>query len=191
MALVYRGIKESRNASNFLVVLKLMVFVVIAVGAFYVKPENWSPFAPNGSAGVLSGVAAVFFAFIGFDSISTTAEECKNPQHDLPRAMIYCLIICTVLYIAITLVLTGMVNYTELRVDDPLAYVFEKLNLNFMAGVIWSECSNCNNQCLAGISLWTTKNLDDHESCMDCYGKNSVKFTQNIKHLGLQPLLQV
>ncbi len=136
-ALVYRGIKESRNASNFLVVLKLMViFVVIAVGAFYVKPENWSPFAPNGSAGVLSGVAAVFFAFIGFDSISTTAEECKNPQHDLPRAMIYCLIICTVLYIAITLVLTGMVNYTELRVDDPLAYVFEKLNLNFMAGVI-------------------------------------------------------
>lgn len=136
-ALVYRGIKESRNASNILVVLKLIIILtVIGVGAFYIKPENWSPFAPNGTQGVLSGVAAVFFAFIGFDSISTTAEECKNPQRDLPRAMIYCLVICTVLYIAITLVLTGMVNYTELRVDDPLAYVFAKLDMNFMAGVI-------------------------------------------------------
>lgn len=135
--LVFRGIKESRNTSNILVILKLAVIVmVIVVGAFYVKPENWSPFAPNGVQGVLSGVAAVFFAFIGFDSISTTAEECKNPQRDLPRAMIYCLIICTVLYIAITLVLTGMVNYTELRVDDPLAYVFSKIDMNFMAGIV-------------------------------------------------------
>ncbi|WP_460984092.1 amino acid permease [Spirosoma fluminis] len=136
-ALVYIGIKESRNASNLLVVLKLVVIgVVIAVGAFYVKPANWSPFAPNGVGGVLSGVASVFFAFIGFDSISTTAEECRNPQRDLPRAMIYCLVICTVLYVLITLVLTGMVNFKELGVDDPLAYVFQKLNLNFMAGII-------------------------------------------------------
>ncbi|MGA0557810.1 amino acid permease [Larkinella sp. VNQ87] len=136
-ALVYVGIKESRTASNILVVLKLAVIgLVIAAGAFYVKPENWSPFAPNGVSGVLSGVASVFFAFIGFDSISTTAEECRNPQRDLPRAMIYCLIICTVLYVLITLVLTGMVNYKELGVDDPLAYVFQKVNLNFVAGVI-------------------------------------------------------
>ncbi len=136
-ALVYIGIKESRTASNILVVLKLAVIgLVIAVGAFYVKPENWSPFAPNGVAGVLSGVASVFFAFIGFDSISTTAEECKNPQRDLPRAMLYCLAICTVLYVAITLVLTGMVNYKELGVSDPLAYVFQKVNLDFVAGVI-------------------------------------------------------
>ncbi|PWK24426.1 amino acid transporter [Arcicella aurantiaca] len=136
-SLVYIGIKESRTASNFLVVLKLVViFLVISVGAFYVKPENWSPFAPNGAKGVLGGVASVFFAFIGFDSISTTAEECKNPQRDLPRAMIYCLVICAVLYVCITLVLTGMVNYTELKVDDPLAYVFQKINLDFMAGVI-------------------------------------------------------
>jgi basic amino acid/polyamine antiporter, APA family len=136
-ALVYIGIKESRTASNFLVVLKLaVIFLVICVGAFYVKPENWSPFAPNGAKGVLGGVASVFFAFIGFDSISTTAEECKNPQRDLPRAMIYCLVICAVLYVCITLVLTGMVNYTELKVDDPLAYVFQKINLDFMAGVI-------------------------------------------------------
>jgi APA family basic amino acid/polyamine antiporter len=135
--LVYVGIKESRTAGNLLVVLKLAVIgLVIAAGAFYIKPENWSPFAPNGVSGVLSGVASVFFAFIGFDSISTTAEECKNPQRDLPRAMIYCLIICTVLYVLITLVLTGMVNYKELGVDDPLAYVFQKVNLNFIAGII-------------------------------------------------------
>ncbi|GAB3896261.1 amino acid permease [Spirosoma agri] len=136
-ALVYIGIKESRAASNILVVLKLAVIaLVISVGAFYVKPANWSPFAPNGISGVLSGVASVFFAFIGFDSISTTAEECKNPQRDLPRAMLYCLAICTVLYVLITLVLTGMVNYKELGVSDPLAYVFQKINLDFVAGVI-------------------------------------------------------
>jgi basic amino acid/polyamine antiporter, APA family len=136
-ALVYVGVKESRNVSNFLVALKLVVILlVICVGAFYVKPENWTPFAPNGSKGVLKGVALVFFAFIGFDSISTMAEECKNPQRDLPRAMIYCLVICAVLYVMITTVLTGMVNYTELKVDDPLAYVFQKVNLDFVAGVI-------------------------------------------------------
>ena len=136
-SLVYIGIKESRTASNILVVLKLAVIaLVIGVGAFYVKPANWSPFAPNGVSGVLSGVASVFFAFIGFDSISTTAEECKNPQRDLPRAMLYCLGICTVLYVLITLVLTGMVNYKELGVSDPLAYVFQKVNLDFVAGVI-------------------------------------------------------
>jgi len=136
-ALVYTGIKESRAASNILVVLKLAVIgLVILAGAFYVKPENWSPFAPNGISGVLGGVASVFFAFIGFDSISTTAEECKDPQRDLPRAMIYCLVICTVLYVLITLILTGMVNYKELGVDDPLAYVFQKVGMNSIAGII-------------------------------------------------------
>ncbi len=135
--LVFIGIKESRIASNILVVLKLaVILLVIVAGAFFIKPENWSPFAPNGMGGVLSGVAAVFFAFIGFDSISTTAEECSNPQRDLPRAMIYALVICTILYVAISLVLTGMVNYTELKVDDPLSYVFSKVGMNFVAGVI-------------------------------------------------------
>jgi amino acid transporter len=135
--LVYVGIKESKNASNLMVLLKvIVVLLVIAVGAFYVNTDNWSPFAPNGLSGVMRGVSAVFFAYIGFDAVSTTAEECKNPQRDLPRAMIYTLIICTVLYVLITLVLTGMVNYTELAVGDPLAYVFEKLDLRFMAGII-------------------------------------------------------
>ncbi|MBO0359504.1 amino acid permease [Hymenobacter sp. BT186] len=136
-AVVYIGIKESKNASNLLVLLKLLVVAtVIGVGVFYVQPGNWSPFAPNGIGGVLKGVSAVFFAYIGFDAISTTAEECKNPQRDLPRAMIYALIICTVLYVIITLVLTGMVSYTELGVGDPLAFVFQKVGLNWLAGVV-------------------------------------------------------
>lgn len=136
-ALVYVGIKESKTASNLMVMLKLVVVIgVIAVGVFYVQPANWSPFAPNGATGVLKGIAAVFFAYIGFDAISTTAEECKDPQRDLPRATILTLIICTILYIVIALVLTGMVSYTELRVSDPLAFVFAKYNLQWMAGIV-------------------------------------------------------
>ncbi|HEY6142439.1 MAG TPA: amino acid permease [Flavobacterium sp.] len=136
-ALVYRGMKESRNASNLMVVVKLfIVLLVIAVGVFYIDTANWNPFAPNGVGGVLKGVSAVFFAYIGFDAISTTAEECKNPQRDLPRGMMWAIIICTILYIAIALVLTGMVSYSELNVGDPLAFVFHKLNLKWMSGII-------------------------------------------------------
>ncbi len=135
--LVYIGIKESRTASNIMVAVKIgVILLVVFGGIFFVKPENWVPFAPNGVDGIMSGVAAVFFAFIGFDSISTTAEECRNPQRDLPRAMILCLLICAVLYILITLVLTGMVHYTELNVKDPLAYVFEYVGMDYMAGIV-------------------------------------------------------
>ncbi len=135
--LVYIGIKESKNASNMMVLVKLVIIlVVIAVGAFYVDTKNWSPFMPNGISGVLKGVSAVFFAYIGFDAISTTAEECNNPQRDLPRGMFYSIIICTVLYVAIALVLTGIVHYSELNVGDPLAYAFQKRGLNFISGVI-------------------------------------------------------
>ncbi len=138
-ALVFVGIRESKRASNIMVALKLaVIFLVIVMGAYYVRPENWSPFAPNGASGVMRGVAAVFFAYVGFDALSTTAEECKNPQRDLPRAMIFSLIICTVLYIAIALVLTGMVNYTRLQVGDPLAFAFgpEGVNLRWVEGVV-------------------------------------------------------
>lgn len=136
-ALVYRGMKESRNASNLMVAIKLcIILLVIAVGIFYVDTDNWSPFAPNGVGGILKGVSAVFFAYIGFDAISTTAEECKNPQRDLPRGMMWAIIICTVLYVIIALVLTGMVNYSELNVGDPLAFVFQKLDLKWMSGII-------------------------------------------------------
>ena len=135
--LVYRGIRESKNASNIMVAVKLIVVVmVITIGVFYVDAENWSPFLPEGWSGVLAGVSGVFFAYIGFDAISTTAEECHNPQRDLPKGMFYSIIICTVLYILIALVLTGMVNYKELRVDDPLAFVFGRRGLNWISGVI-------------------------------------------------------
>jgi APA family basic amino acid/polyamine antiporter len=135
--LVYRGINESRKASNVMVVIKLaVILLVVAVGIFYVDTDNWNPFAPNGISGILKGVSAVFFAYIGFDAISTTAEECKDPQRDLPRGMMWAIIICTVLYIVIALVLTGMVSYKDLNVGDPLAFVFQKLNLKWMSGII-------------------------------------------------------
>ncbi len=135
--LVYRGMKESRNASNLMVVVKLcIILLVIAVGIFYVDTANWDPFAPNGVGGILKGVSAVFFAYIGFDAISTTAEECKDPQRDLPKGMMWAIIICTILYVVIALVLTGMVNYADLNVGDPLAFVFEKLDLKWMSGII-------------------------------------------------------
>ncbi|MGQ9805780.1 MAG: amino acid permease [Chlorobiales bacterium] len=138
-AIVYIGIKESRTTTNAMVILKIgVVLLVIAIGAFYVQPENWAPFMPNGFGGVMAGVSSVFFAYIGFDAISTTAEECKNPQRDLPRGMIYSLIICTVLYVMIALVLTGMTSYTKLQVGDPLAFVFgaEGVNVSWISGVI-------------------------------------------------------
>ncbi len=135
--LVYIGIYETKVASNTMVVLKIgILFLIISVGSFYIDPKNWHPFAPNGVTGVLKGVSGVFFAYIGFDAISTTAEECRNPRRDLPRAIILALIITTVLYILISLVLTGMVHYTDLGVGDPLAYAFQKLHLTKLSGII-------------------------------------------------------
>ncbi len=136
-ALVYIGINETKRANNIMVLVKLMILMAfIGVGAFYINHDNWSPFAPNGASGVMKGVAGVFFAYIGFDAISTTAEECKNPQRDLPRSMILSLFITTILYVLISLVLTGMVNYTELGVSDPLAFVFERVGLIKFSGII-------------------------------------------------------
>lgn len=135
--LVYVGIRETRRATNLMVILKMVILLaVVAIGAFYVAPENWSPFLPNGFEGMMKGVSAVFFAYIGFDAISTTAEECENPQRDLPRGMIYSLIICTILYIIIALVLTGMVSYENLQVGDPLAFVFQQVGLNKISYII-------------------------------------------------------
>lgn len=135
--LVYIGIYETKVANNIMVLIKLTILLtIIAVGTFWINPENWNPFAPNGLPGVMKGVAGVFFAYIGFDAISTTAEECENPQRDLPRSMILSLIITTILYVLISLVLTGMVHYSELAVGDPLAFVFEKVGLTRFSGVI-------------------------------------------------------
>lgn len=136
-AIVYVGINESRKAGNIMVIIKLLViFLVIVLGGYYADPANWTPFNPNGFSGVMKGVSAVFFAYIGFDAISTTAEECKNPQRDLPRGMIYSLIICTVLYVLLALVLTGMVQYTKLNVGDPLALVFEARGMKWISGIV-------------------------------------------------------
>jgi APA family basic amino acid/polyamine antiporter len=135
--LVYVGIKESKTTGNVLVFIKLLaILLVISAGAFYINSDNWIPFAPNGISGIFKGTAGVFFAYIGFDAISTTAEECKNAQKDLPRAMLWSLLICTVLYVIIALVLTGMVSYKELNVGDPLAYVFQKYDLTFLTEII-------------------------------------------------------
>jgi amino acid transporter len=135
--LVYRGIKESKNASNIMVILKLVAIVlVIVVGVAYIDVKNYEPFMPNGFKGVMSGVSALFFTYIGFDAVSTLAEEAKNPQRDLPRGMFYSLLICTVLYIFITLVLTGMVPYTSLAVGDPLAFVLGERGINWLEYIV-------------------------------------------------------
>jgi amino acid transporter len=142
--LVYKGIKESRNFSNLMVWLKMaVVALVIIVGGYLVfsngLTSNWMPvndegvssFMPNGFKGVMMAVSGVFFAYIGFDAVSVLAEESKNPQRDLPRGMIYSLVICTVVYILLTLVLTGAVHYKQFDgVGDPLAFIFESHNLN-------------------------------------------------------------
>lgn len=135
--LTYVGIKESKNSANYMVIFKIAVIIfVIILGAFYTKPSYWSPFMPNGFEGVLKGVSAVFYAYIGFDAISTTAEECRNPQRDMPRGMMYSLLICTVLYILIALVLTGMVHFSELNVNDPLSFVFERVGKKWISYIV-------------------------------------------------------
>lgn len=142
--LVYRGVKESRNFSNLMVVLKLLVvLLVIFVGGYFVFANgltpNWLPandtgvhsFMPNGFSGVMAAVSGVFFAYIGFDAVSVLAEESKNPQRDLPKGMILSLVVCTIIYVLLTLVLTGAVNYRNFEgVGDPLAFIFEPQNLN-------------------------------------------------------------
>jgi len=141
-ALAYVGINESRKSANFMVGLKLVVLAFIAVVGFWLifstdKVSNWTPFLPEGMKGVLQSVSSVFFAYIGFDAISTTAEECRNPQKDLPKGMIYSLLICTVIYIITALVITGLVNYKEfLNVADPLAYVFNKIHMQKIGFII-------------------------------------------------------
>jgi basic amino acid/polyamine antiporter, APA family len=142
--LVFRGIKESRNFSNAMVILKLaiVVLVIIVGGALIFSGGlsfNWNPanetgvhsFMPNGFGGIMGAVSGVFFAYIGFDAVSVLAEESKNPQRDLPRGMILSLVICTIVYILLSLVLTGAVNYQKFQgVGDPLAFIFEEQNLN-------------------------------------------------------------
>src|SRR5256712_2954599 len=120
--LLLRGARESATANNIMVVIKLIALgVFIAVGATHINPANYHPFAPNGFRGIHQGAAIVFFAYIGFDAISTAAEETINPQRNLPIGILGGLAICTLIYVIVGAVLTGMVRYTKLAVADPLA----------------------------------------------------------------------
>ncbi len=153
-AVLVKGIQESAGFNTTMVFLKLAaVFFVILVGAFYINPANWSPFAPYGMSGLsffgrplmgqvnaggqpvgmLAGAAIIFFAYIGFDSVSTHAEEAKNPTRDVPIGIIASLLICTILYIAVVAVLTGMVRYDSLSVDAGVSDAFKQ------AGLPWAE----------------------------------------------------
>ena len=119
------GIRESANFNAAMVILKLaVVLFVIVVGAGYVDTANWHPYMPYGPSGVLKGAAYVFFAYIGFDSVSTHAEEARNPQRDVPIGIIVSLLLCTVLYILVAAVLTGMVPYHQIDLDAPVAQAF-------------------------------------------------------------------
>jgi APA family basic amino acid/polyamine antiporter len=149
-ALLVKGIRESATVNTLMVVVKLAaVLVVIAVGAFYVDRRNWAPFAPYGYSGIslfghtvlgradaggaplgmLAGAAMIFYAYIGFDSVSTHAEEARNPKRDVPIGIIASLLVCTVLYIAVAAVLTGMVPYHQIDVDAPVAVAFQQKGL--------------------------------------------------------------
>ncbi len=131
------GIRESAWFNNAMVILKIGVTLLfLAVGAAFVKPENWTPFAPNGFKGIAVGAALIFFAYIGFDAVSTAAEETRNPQKDVPRGILWSLVICTVLYIAIALVLTGIMPWEMLGVADPLAAAISFIHQDWIAGVI-------------------------------------------------------
>jgi basic amino acid/polyamine antiporter, APA family len=128
------GIRESARVNNAMVILKLAVLALfVGVGAFYVNPDNWVPFAPNGWPGIHQGAAIVFFAYIGFDAVSTAAEETRDPQKSMPKGILLSLAICTVIYAVVGLVATGLVPYRQLKGSDPLARAFE------VAGIGWGQ----------------------------------------------------
>jgi APA family basic amino acid/polyamine antiporter len=132
------GVKESARFNNVIVVLKVLtILFFIFVGAAYVKPANWHPFFPGGFHGVWTGASLIFFAYIGFDAISTAAEECKDPGRDMPRGIIGSLLICTVLYVGAALTLTGMIPFTALLgVADPLAAALHYVKQDWAAGIL-------------------------------------------------------
>ncbi len=135
--LLLRGARESATANNIMVVIKLLALALfIAVGATHLHSENYHPFAPNGFTGIHQGAAIVFFAYIGFDAISTAAEETKNPQRNLPIGILGGLAICTVIYVIVGFVLTGMVPYKELAVADPLARALQLAGFNAVGWIV-------------------------------------------------------
>ncbi|MBX0341813.1 amino acid permease [Lactiplantibacillus plantarum] len=131
------GLKTSIRLNNIIVVVKLAIIVsFLLVGSFYVKPSNWTPFAPFGGTGILKGAAVVFFAYLGFDAVSSSAAEVKNAKRNMPIGIIGTLVICTIFYILVSGVLTGMVSYKQLNVDDAVAFALQLVHQNFVAGII-------------------------------------------------------
>ncbi len=151
-AILIRGIKQAANTNNIMVVVKVsVVFFIIILGAQYINVDNWSPFIPErgtysdalgnshnayGWVGIVAGAAYIFFAYIGFDTVSTHAGEAKNPQKDVPFGIIVSLIVCTILYILVALVLTGMVNYKDIDITAPIAAAFGAVGLKYAVFII-------------------------------------------------------
>jgi len=143
-----RGVRESARTNTVMVAIKVGAILLFCVGAAKaIDPTNWHPFAPHGFSGVLTGASIVFFTYIGFDSVSTAAEECRNPQRDLPIGIIATLIVCTILYGSVSLVLTGIMNYTKLGTDSPVADAlrslgYDRLRLIVTAGALMGMLSS-------------------------------------------------
>jgi len=135
--LLIKGVKESTRFASIMVGVNLFIITsFIVMGSFYIKPENWTPFLPNGFNGVFMGAFVIFFAYIGFDAISTAAEETKNPQRDLPIAILGTLVICTLLYVLVALVLTGMIPLHMIDTQAPLAHAMRAVGKDWYAGLI-------------------------------------------------------
>ncbi len=133
-----KGVKESAVTNNIIVGIKMLVVLLfIAIGIFHINPANWHPFMPYGWNGVFTGASIVFFAYIGFDAVSTAAEEVRNPQRDLPRGIIISLIICTALYIVVSAILTGMVPYMKYAdTSAPVAFALRQIGINWGSALV-------------------------------------------------------
>lgn len=131
------GMRTSVRLNNIIVFVKIAIILLfIVVGAFYVKPTNWHPFTPYGVHGVFAGASAVFFAYLGFDAVSSSAAEVKNPKRNMPVGIIGTLIITTILYVGVSIVLTGMISYKDLNVADPVSFALQFVHQNWIAGII-------------------------------------------------------
>lgn len=131
------GVKQSAKFNNLMVIIKLsVIFLFILIASFYVKPTHWRPFFPFGWDGVINGAALIFFAYIGFDAVSTAAEEAQNPQRDLPIGIIFSLLICTLIYIIVSGLLTGIVPYFSLNVSSPISFALLQIGQRLAAGVM-------------------------------------------------------
>ena len=137
IATLIKGIQESKNMAGLMVAIKLgVVGLFIFTGMFYIRPENWTPFAPNGLSGIFMGAFIIFFAYIGFDAIATAAEETKNPQKNLPIGIIGSLAVCTIIYVLVALVLTGVVPISQIDVQAPIASAMTMVGQDWVAGLI-------------------------------------------------------